>query len=327
MKMLDKSDLDAATREFNLAIELDPKHSPAYQGLGVALGLKKEFSGAFEAMSKASKYSRTKDEESMAYVGFMRLNSLEKKKGWLEEVEAYFHKAVGRVEDLPDAYYYLGLAYKEGHRFGEAEKAFKKVLTINKTFVGQADEQLRLVQKIQRALPGTEVGRKIALQEKITRADCAALFIHELLLEKVYEKNKKLSPRPESPPVDAKDHPLKADIEAIIRIGMRGLEVYPDGKFRPDDYVTRAVYAMMIEDIVVTVSHDQGVSVKYVSSPSPFPDVRNDAPYFNAIMVCTTRGIMEGSNMMTGQFNPEGYVSGADALLVIRKLREELKIF
>jgi tetratricopeptide (TPR) repeat protein len=327
MKMLDKTDLEGAIREFNLAIELDPKYSPAYQGLGVALGYEKRFDAAYEAMSNASKYSRTKEEEAMAYVGFMRLHTLEKKKGWLEDVEAYFPKAVARIEGLPEAYYHLGVAYKEAYRFNESEKAFKQVLAINKSLVGEADEQLKLVQKIQRAMPGTEVGKKIALQEIITRADCAALFIQELLLEKVYEKNKKLSPTAVNLPGDVKDHPLKVDVEAILRIGMRGLEVYPDGRFRPDDYVTRAVYAMMIEDVFVTVNHDQALSVKHVGSPSPFPDVRNDAPYFNAIMVCTTRGILEGSNVMTGHFNPEGRISGAEALLVIRKLKESLRIF
>ena len=115
------------------------------------------------------------------------------------------------------------------------------------------------------------------------------------------------------------------DIEAIIRIGTRGLEVYPDGTFRPDEPMDRAGYAMMIEDILIKVSGDNNLATRFIGSPSPFPDLRPDLPYFNAVMVVTSRGIMEAKDMMTGAFAPREPVGGADALLVIRKIREELK--
>jgi hypothetical protein len=44
-------------------------------------------------------------------------------------------------------------------------------------------------------------------------------------------------------------------------------------------------------------------------------------------MVCTSRGIMEAKDMSTGEFSPRGPVSGADALLIIRKLKDELRFF
>jgi hypothetical protein len=327
MTLLDKMDLDEAIREFNLALELDSTYSPGQEGLGLALGYKNDFDAAYDAMSKAKKYSKTKEEEAMAYVGFMRLHTLEKKKGWIDDVENYFHKAVGRVEAMPEAYYYMGIAYKEDYRFNEAEKDFKQVLAINKNLVGQADEQMKLVQKIQRAMPGTEVGKKLTLQEKITRADCAAIFVHELRLEKVFENAGRPKGQQRPLPEDVKNHPLRTDVETIVGIGLRGLEVFPDGDFRPDDPVTRGVYAMMMEDIICAVTHDNGLSTKYIGTPSPFPDVSSDLPYFNAVMVCTTRGIMEAEDIRTGQFNPKGDVGGADALLIIRRLKETLKIF
>ena len=111
----------------------------------------------------------------------------------------------------------------------------------------------------------------------------------------------------------------------MIRIGMRGLEVYPDGNFRPDELVVRASYAMMIEDILVKITGDNALATRFIGGSSPFPDLRADLPYFNAVMVATSRGLMEAKDMVSGAFSTLDPVSGADALLVIRKMREELR--
>lgn len=82
---------------------------------------------------------------------------------------------------------------------------------------------------------------------------------------------------------------------------------------------------MMIEDILIKVTGDEKLATKFIGSTSTFGDLRSDLPYFNAVMVVTSRGIMKG-NLATGQFNPEGVVSGVDALLIIKEFKEQLKI-
>ncbi len=118
---------------------------------------------------------------------------------------------------------------------------------------------------------------------------------------------------------------FKIDIEGILGIGLRGLENYPDGNFHPGELVTRAAFAMMLEDILIKVSGDNSLATKFIGSTSPFPDLRADLPYFNAIMVVTSRGIMEAKDMTSGEFAPLSPVAGVDALLIIRKIKEELK--
>jgi hypothetical protein len=49
-------------------------------------------------------------------------------------------------------------------------------------------------------------------------------------------------------------------------------------------------------------------------------------PYFNAAMVVTSRGIMEPRDLKTGEFAPLCPIAGVDALLIIRKIKDELKI-
>ena len=78
---------------------------------------------------------------------------------------------------------------------------------------------------------------------------------------------------------------------------------------------------------MIKISGDNSLATKFIGSTSPFPDLRSDLPYFNAVMVVTSRGIMEAKDLSSGEFAPLGTVPGVDALLIIRKLKEELKIF
>jgi len=333
MKLLENGKLFDAEREFSLAIELDHKYSPAYRGLGLVFGYKGDFSSAFDNMSQAKKLAQSKEEEALTYVGLMRLYTQQKDKDWLGDVEKNFKRARKTLKDVPDPYFYMGLAYKEAYRFSDAADAFKRVLEITETFTDKADHQLKLVQKIQRAMPGTPIGKKVALLKKVKRVDVAALFIQELKLDTIYkrfrpEKFDTSSPKEIPIPVDVQDHPLRTDVQRVIGLGVKGLEAFPDGTFAPNEFITRASYAMMIADIISTITHDPSLSTKYIGNDSPFVDVRNDIPYFNAIMVCTTRGIIQPKrDLRQDIFDPRGSVSGADALLAIGRLKEYLKIF
>nr|HID59470.1 hypothetical protein [Desulfobacterales bacterium] len=341
-KLLKLGKIDDALREFTLAKELDPKSSGANLGLGLAWGYKREYEKGLKEIKLARKYAKTKQEKVDSYLGFMRLYIMGKErlhKEWLARTEDAFGKAHVLLPDAPGPYYYMGIAYKDAYMFDKAIPLFRKVLEINKQYVAEADREYGLIQKIQRAAPGTKIGKKIALIDKITRADMAALFIQELKIDRIFAKNEKFDTGYKAPSrkfvaerlvktppaLDIQDHVLKADIEAVIRIGINGLQPFPDHTFKPDKIVTRAEYAMMIQDILIKITADEKLATKFIGTPSPFPDLRSDLPYYNAVMVCTTRGIMEANNLTTGEFDPLGPVSGADALLIIRKLRSEIE--
>jgi hypothetical protein len=342
-KLLDKGDYAGAQREFVLAMQLDKKYSPAYVGLGLAFGYQNDFEKAYENMKKAKGLAEKPDDKVTAHVGMLRLYSLERKEKWIDKAEDEFEAAVKLNPKSSAAYFYMGKAYKLAFNFDKAGEMFKKVLDLNDKYLIEADGEWKLVQKIQRAAPGSLIGKKIALVEEITRADVAALFVQELLLEKLYEKR---TPRrfdtsfqaPEKkfeadrivkadPATDIQNHVLRVDIETVLRLGVRGLEPSPDHKFFPNEKVNRAAYAMMIEDILIKVSGDEKLATKFIGSKSPFPDLRSDLPYFNAVMVMTSRGVMEAKDLTTGEFAAMGTVSGADALLIIRKLKDELRFF
>jgi tetratricopeptide (TPR) repeat protein len=342
MKLLGLGRYDDAMREFNLAKELDPKYSGAYVGSGLVFGNMGDFKRGLEDMEKAVDLSKTKEQKVDAKVGLIRLYLLGKDsahKNWLKKARAAYEDAIDALPESSAAHYYMGEAYKDALDFEKASQLFEKVLDIKGSYMVEANDAWKVIQKIQRAAPGTMIGKKIALVDQITRADVAALFIQELKLDEIFAKKKEFDTRFKSPEkefvtqevlktppaLDIADHVLRADVEAVIERGIRGLEPSPDHRFEPDKKIARAEYAIMIEDILIKATGDEKLATKFIGSASPFPDLRDDLPYYNAVMVCTTRGIMETKDLATGEFDPMGSVSGADALLIIRKLESLLK--
>ncbi|MDY6904933.1 MAG: S-layer homology domain-containing protein [Thermodesulfobacteriota bacterium] len=342
-KFLKAGRLDDALNEFTRAKALDPKFSPAYTGLGMVYGEKGDFKQAFEAMEKAEKYAGNDTEKTAAYTGYIQVYTMggdTVDEDWLDEAEKYFDKAILVSPNNPAPYYYMGMAYKNAYKFSEAGDNFKKVLELDKQFVGEADREYAIMQRIERAMPGTRVGKKIALIDSITRGDVAALFIEELKIDELFKKKAPKtfdtafkSPEKEfktgeyvkmAKATDIDDHVLRYDIQAVIDLQIKGLQPYPDHTFRPYEKITRAEFAMMIEDILIKITGDEALATKFIGNQSPFPDLRNDLPYFNAAMVCVTRNIMETVDTATGEFQPQGLVSGADALLSIRQLKVQL---
>jgi hypothetical protein len=113
------------------------------------------------------------------------------------------------------------------------------------------------------------------------------------------------------------NHWAKSFIDEALQTGI--IEKFPDGTYRPEEKVNRAEYAKLIEHFLVKAWDDRGLETEYFGNTSPFSDVLNTSPIFNAIMVVSTRGIMPGHE--DGTFKPLGAVSGTDALNIIRNLK------
>lgn len=346
LKYLDKDQLDDAMRSFDRAASLDPKSPLGYIGKGLLFGKKGEFKPAFENMEKA-KGLEVKGIESR--VGLIRLYALQmakeqnKVRDLVREAEREFKAANEKEPNNSRLHYYMGMCYKMALDFDKAAGMFRAVLDLNKDFVGEANTEWATIQKIQRAAPGTEIGRKIALIEKIDRADVAALFDQEMNLEKLFTKRgtktydtsfkaptetqTRFSPESSvkmEPATDIKDHWLKPSIDTVLKLQVRGLEAGPNHTFDPDKLITKGEFALMLEDILIKVTGDEKLATKFLGATSPFPDVRNDQYFFSAIMTVTSRNFLE-ADKATGEFKPGDPVSGADGLLAIREFKNQLK--
>ena len=355
LKLLDQEKYADAKREFEMATQLDAKYSKAYTGMALVNIYTSNFNAASDNLALGLKNAKDTDEKLFVNVGKIRYYTLSKSdQKWLELAKNQFDEAVVTDPKQTPAYYFMGLAYKEALEFNLSGQMFAKVIQLKTDHMADADAQLKFLQKVQLAMPATETGKKIALVERITRADAAAIFMEELKIKDLYNKptpkvldtplkeTEKVStevketekvPIDAPPPIPVKllakdiaDHPLKTDIEGILEIGVRGLENDPKGNFNPGEVLSRGEYAMMLEDILIKLTGEKDLAARYVNSKSLFPDVPADMPYFNAIIAVTSRGIMEAKNTKTGEFLPLKPVTGVDALLIIRKLKEKLKI-
>jgi hypothetical protein len=371
LKLLDLEKYPDAQREFKMAIQLNNTYSKAYTGMALV----DIFTGKFDAVSNnltlASKYATSDEEKLFADVSKIRYYNVSKSDSkWLDLANDQFNEAIKIDSKYSPAYYYMGMAFKDALEFNLAGQMFTKVIQLKTDHIADADAQLKFLQKIQQAMPSTETGKKIALVERLTRADAAALFMEELKIKELYNKQaprtqetppketgkvsteakdaEKISTvvkavekvpveaapsviAPASVPVklmanDIADHPLKKDIEGVLETGVRGLENDPRGNFNPGEILSRGEYAIMLEDILIKLTGEKDLAARYVNSKSLFPDVPADMPYFNAIISVTSREIMEAKNIKTGEFAPLKPLSGVEALLTIRKLKEKLKI-
>jgi len=339
LKYLDSDQIDDAMRSFDRAVALDPKSPLGYIGRGLAFGKKGEFKPAFDNLSRA----KGLDKGIEANIGMIRLYSMQRSKGWVSDVESEFNTAKKKDPNSARLHYFMGMAYKVALDFDKAADMFKTVLDMNKEFTGEANTEWALIQKIQRAAPGTEIGKKIALIDKIDRADIAALFDQEMDLEKLFTKRGVKTydtafkaPTEAStamqtekvikmgPATDIADHWLKPSIDLALKLQVRGLEAGPNHTFDPDKLITKGEFALMLEDILIKVSGDEKLATKFLGATSPFPDIRNDQYFFSAAMTAASRGFIE-ADKATGEFKPGDPVSGADALLSIREFKNQLK--
>jgi Tfp pilus assembly protein PilF len=341
LKYLDNGQIDEAMRSFDRAVAMAPKAPLGYIGKGLVFGKKGDFKAAFDNMEKAKDLEEKGIE---ARIGMIRLLSMQRGEDWTMKAEKEFKAANDKEPGSARLHYYMGIAYKMAFDFDKAAGSFRTVLDLNKDFTSEANIEWALIQKIQRAAPGSVIGKNIALIDKIDRADVAALFDQELNLEKLFTKRgaKTYDTSFKAPTeatatamtteksvkmeaaTDIADHWLKPSIDTMIRLQVRGLEPGPNHTFEPDKLITKAEFALMLEDILIKVSGDEKLATKYIGATSLFPDVRNDHYAFNAVMTAASRGFLE-ADKATGEFNPGAAVSGADALLTIREFKNQLK--
>ena len=83
---------------------------------------------------------------------------------------------------------------------------------------------------------------------------------------------------------------------------------YPDGTFKPDNYITRAEFAQVIKNLLKLEK----------KADKDFTDVAKDAWYYDAVMCVAKAEIMKGDG--NGTFRPDDYITREEALLAYARL-------
>jgi len=340
MRELDRGNIAAAKGEFERAKAIDPNYAEAYAGLGLALAHEGQYDKALDMVENGLGKN---DKSVECRIGKGRILAMQRKgDDWLNDAVDEFNKAIKVNPNSDKAYFHIGEANKVAHKFDLAANAYSKAIGMKGDYAERANDQWSIVQKIQRAAPGTKVGADIALIPEINRADLAVLLMEEMKLAEVFAKKRQ-------PTYDtgyqAPDDPTKMQtsetqkmaaytdvpdnywaknwIADIVKIG--GMEAFPDHTFRPSEKITRANYATVMQGILIAATGDKALATKYVGGESRFPDVRSDHFAYNSMALMLDRGIMT-ADKLSGAFNPEGHMSGADALLAIRDFQNALRL-
>jgi len=341
MRLFDRGDMTAAFNEFNRAKALNPEFGLAFSGMALVYAKQGDFAKAYEFADKGiSKNDKSID----AHIIKGRVITMERKgEDWVEKAARSFERAIKIDPNSSKAWYYLGITYKEGFDFGKSVDAFRKVIELKGPYSEEANNEWELVQKIERAKPGTKVGAKIALIPQIDRADLSVLLMEELKLMTLIEKKR---PKTYDTGFRAPDDPTKMDattvtkmaaatdiqghwaenwVKEILAAEVAGLEPYPDHTFKPDQSITRANYAQVMQGIMIIVTGDEDLATKYIGEQSRFPDVSGTHFAYNAMALMVDRGIMK-ADKISGAFKLNDTMSGADALLAIRDFQNALRI-
>jgi len=320
---LEKGKISEAQRQFLLALEEDPGLVKAYVGLALVKAYQKDQNAAWAKIEEAKKMVKTDDDKIDVYKGEIHLVYLLFTPKMLPKAEKAFKQIMNLRPGDASACFYMALLYERAFLFDKSLSLLDRVLKTENPFVLKAYNEIDKIAKIKKAQPLTEVGKEIGLKDVITKADMAALLVHELHLPQLIEVI------PDSLPTakDVLGERFAKEILAIIPLEIRELSATIDGYFEPQQKLTKASFCEILQDILVRVTGNRQLRHRFQRVRSPYKDLDPKVPYYNACILGLVKGFVlpqDRSNRIFGPLNP---VSGADALLALKRLRQEARIF
>ena len=357
MMILEDGKPDDAMRKFERALGLIDDFSPALAGKSLVIALRAseqddedhrqvDADKALELLDKAEDSAESPQERFIYHVAAIRLHLVLQGKRWLKKASNN-HKDALDIDDLDTstlpyyqnrfaADYFMAVAQYR-YDFRQAEPLLKKVVGSRDAgkWTKKANKMYEKVHKITRAasyhtLSG--VALKVAILDEVSRGDVAALMVSELKLDSLFAgriRVRSQEKEAEFTPADMLDHPFKDEVATIMKWNVRGLSPIYDSTtraylFKPQIIVNRKDLALMLEDVLIQITGQEKIASQSIGQNSPFPDVTSTVGWFNAVMTVTTRGLMKPK--LSGEFQPDDPVTGADLLLAIVTLRDVLNV-
>lgn len=332
-QLIEEGKPEPALIELDRALALAPKLSPAHASRAVALAMLKRSDEAHDAIERADDHGDGDADELALGVARIRVAMLLAEKDWLDEAVDAFedHQDAARALRSAELHTWMGRAYFQAGKLKKAGNVLEAGLGIDKDYP-PAMTVLKDVNTAREALAGMpEEYLQVATTAEISRADVAAIFVAELKLDRLLEKQ---GFRPQSSfaapegraastvrrepwvdkVTDVDGHWAKPMIEKMVEYQVMDAI---DGRFDPERKITKAELAMLLDTIITKVTGE--AATKGLGGDMIFSDVQPDHFASAAILLVTSRGFL--SARPDGLFGIKDPVPGAIALDSVRKIR------
>jgi len=324
LKLLQRGLLDAADREFQMALTLEPDYGPAYRGAALARAMEWEFQLAFREIRRAVRNSGPEDLEDPLHESFncccmRRWVTLGRK----QIKDMPFSARLFLVQFLNE-YYTVGVSYKSGKDYkGELVSLDGSLLACD-TFAEEATRHVSFARQLESLTPTTVYARGLAYSDGLTRAEAAALLVRELEIKKLIPESAAAGGSALDSGAlrqELNDNILKEDVLTVLHLGTAGFDLTDEGLFQPDRVLPRAEYAAALNDILQRTG-TAPFGPEAVFQTSPFQDVPLSSSYFKGVMAAVRAGLLEAEG---GYFRPQGPLTGLEALQSMNRLKERLR--
>ena len=317
-ELFDRGDYSGALASFKRAVDINDENPVSLCGLGLALLFAEgDTEGALKLAKEAIDIEK---KYAPAYVlrGYIDMpgdiiNVIIKGglSEYSEDVSDWFDKALKYGSKDPWVKYWVAVGYEKLLEFEQAKALFLK-LAEEGPYVSSANDHLRRINNIERLAPTTELGKAIALLEKVTRGEASAMICLEL------KPGRYLDLFPDTPvPEDAVGNWAQLFIEEVVQTGL--IEADEDGMFKPGKPFKRVEFALTYMRLLIGFSNDFSLATKYVDSDIGYGDMDTNHPVFNAVRITVENGLLDATD---GYFRPKEAVSGVDVLEMTSWLRK-----
>jgi len=306
-----------ALKEYNAAISKDKESFDAWLGKAKAELALAQFKSLSDTLNELDDLAKSKTQKFEYILTNGQYLLAAKPKGWFRRLKENFFKAKKINPEDSDLQLMVARAYQANGKEASARKHYSKVIEIGGANAAVATKELA---SIFRQLEASGTGKgwvgELAGKATISRAMLAAVLANDIEVQHIFPKRSHHI----ALPADSKNNTFSAAIDTIVNTQLTSITVDGRGLFNPDASVTRFELAKLVEEILVAYTGKKELTRAFIGTKSPFPDLKSSHYAFNAAFLAISRGLMIPEDLVNGNFAGDKPVSGADLLLVLRKL-------
>lgn len=327
-----------ALQAFENALAVSSESAEALAGKSRSMTLLGREKEAFKAASASIALAQIPAEVTGAKVAEMQALSVFRPGDWLDGVRDCYQTVLEASGENPEAMLLMANALSVARQYDEAAALYAKAVNLGGPAGKDAGEAWKSMQSARRLEAGQRAARDMARKAAVTRAEFSAILVEGLYLHQIIAGMKDSAPVSEfvtpeqmtardqarqAVPSDVRDHALEADVMAVMALRLRGLEPLPDGRFRPDEPLTRAETAMALQDLAGILEFGSADGASFMGA-SPFSDVPAGHYALDAIGFCVSHTLMAPRGK--GRFEPTAALSGLEAVGGVQEIRNAIDL-